>query len=203
MRRVLVILLVIIGLSPFAFADKGFISFSGGLGAYAYLSPEELQAFRDNPDMNYLNQMRLGALIDLNFNLSKSFSIGVESGAFINCDPKNLAYYALQFDIPLYAFMRFQPGLLFLQPEAGVIFDMTKLVPGSPLYEMAQTYDQPVPSEEAFSLSRFSVDLGTKIGISLGGLAIYGDIGLIWDTFDDVARPGFTFRLGAGLLFGV
>lgn len=203
MRRVLVILLLIIGLSTFAFADKGFIQFSGGLGTYAYFAPEELKAFQDNKNLNYLDKMRLGALIDLNFNLSNSFSLGVESGIFLNCDLNNLAFQAFQFDIPLYAIMRIQPGLLFLQPEVGVIFDLTKVVPGSPLAAMAEAYGQPVPENKPLSLERFSIDAGTKIGISVGGLAIYGDLGLIWDTFDNFGKPGFQFRLGAGVLFGV
>lgn len=203
MRRVLIILLLIAGLSTFVFADKGFIQFSGGLGTYAYFSPEELKAFENNHNLNYLNKMRVGGLIDLNLNFSNSFSLGAETGIFMNCDMVNIAKGSLDFDIPLYAIMRIQPGLLFLQPEVGVIFNMTKVVKDTPLYEMAVAYGQPVPEDKPFSLDRFSIDVGTKIGVSLGGLAIYGDLGLIYDTFDNIGKPGLQYRLGAGILFGV
>jgi hypothetical protein len=204
MKRALIIVLMIIGISSFSFAGDNLIQFSGGIGTYAYFSPEELKLAADNNyELNYLDRMRVGALLSLNFNLSESFSLGVETGMYLNLNMANIAFGALQFDIPLYATLRWQPGIFFLQPQFGIIFDMTKIAEGSPLYEMAIAYNQAVPEEEAFSLQRFSVDLGSKIGIALGGLAIYADLGIIWDTFDQIGEDGFQVRLGAGIMFGV
>ena len=190
LKKILCVLVLIITCTTI-FAEEGE---KGGLALDLGVEATTILANVDTGDPDWdaaiqafqiIWNLRIGVIADLTYNFGDVLGIGVETGILMMSseDQVDGGYNVFFFNVPLYAVLRVKLGPLFLQPHAGLLLQ-------------GATFDYG-------GVFVSTIEVGSKVGLKFGKFCLFGDVGLIYATKEDLFTDGFQCKVGLGAMFEI